>query len=252
MGKLIDITGNKYNRLTVLEKTSQKSGSNYLWKCLCDCGNETLATKPALQSGHKKSCGCLHIEQRSQLGKSKGKNLMNQTFGNLLVIEKTNKRKDGRIVWKCKCKCGNVIEVSSHDLTVDKKEHCGCLTLKSKGEQKIIKLLTDYNLKYTQEKTFPELKINGKYLRYDFYVEDLFLIEYDGKQHFIKDTGYGFDLENIQIRDELKNKYANEHNIPLIRISYKNYNNFTIEDLIPEQLKFLLERKNKESIKNET
>lgn len=30
MGRMIDITGNKYNRLTVLEKTTQKSGSNYL------------------------------------------------------------------------------------------------------------------------------------------------------------------------------------------------------------------------------
>lgn len=38
----------------------------------------------------------------------------------------------------------------------------------------------------------------------------------------------------------------------LEKTSQKNYNNFTIEDLIPEQLKFLLERKNKESIKNET
>ena len=248
MGRMADITGNKYNRLTVLEKTTQKSGSNYLWKCLCDCGNETLATKAALENGHKKSCGCLHTDQRRALGKSKKKDLLNQKFGSLLVFEETDKRKDGRVVWKCKCDCGNVIEVSSHDLLEDRKTHCGCQLTRSKGEQKIIELLNKYHLNFEQEKTFTDLKHNGKYLRYDFYVENAFLIEYDGKQHFIKDTGYGADLENIQYRDQLKNAYAKNQNIPLIRISYENYDSFTIEDLIPDNFKFLL--KNKEDISN--
>ena len=51
--------GEKFNRLTVLEKSSLKSGTSYLWLCKCDCGNETYATLASLRSGHKKSCGCL-------------------------------------------------------------------------------------------------------------------------------------------------------------------------------------------------
>lgn len=240
MRKDINIIGQKYNRLLVLEKTSQKSGSNYLWKCKCDCGNETLATKSALQTGHKKSCGCLHKEQRSRLGKSKGKDLTGQKFGKLLVLEKTSIREDGRIVWKCQCDCGNIILVKSHDLLVDKKSHCGCLTIASRGEEKIIALLKKYNLNFEREKIFPDLKSNGKNLRYDFFVENLFLIEYDGKQHFIKDSGYGADLENIQLRDKIKDQYAIEHGIPLIRISYLQYDVFNINDLIPEQFLYLL------------
>ena len=102
-------------------------------------------------------------------------------FGNLLVLEKTDKRKDNRIVWKCKCDCGNIIFASSHDLLDDHITHCGCKRVVSKGEQKVAELLSKCNLKFEREKIFSDLKTNGKNLRYDFFVEGKFLIEYDGK-----------------------------------------------------------------------
>lgn len=46
-------------------------------------------------------------------------NLLNKRFGKLLVIEETEKRKNKSIVWKCKCDCGNIIELSTKNLRSD-------------------------------------------------------------------------------------------------------------------------------------
>ena len=47
--------GNRYTRLVVKEKASQKAS----WLCVCDCGTEKVVRKQALETGHVKSCGCL-------------------------------------------------------------------------------------------------------------------------------------------------------------------------------------------------
>lgn len=57
-----DLTGNKYNRLTVLERDFLKKRT--YWKCLCDCGNIVSVEASKLKSGHTKSCGCLNDENR--------------------------------------------------------------------------------------------------------------------------------------------------------------------------------------------
>lgn len=54
--------------------------------------------------------------------------LTNKKFGRLLVLEKTNKRQDGgSIVWKCRCDCGNIVEISSKRLVSNVIKSCGCL-----------------------------------------------------------------------------------------------------------------------------
>ncbi|EQB3099763.1 hypothetical protein [Clostridium botulinum] len=61
MGKLIDLAGNKYGRLTVIEKYGIDYKSNLTkWKCLCECGNETVVYGVNLRKGKTKSCGCLN------------------------------------------------------------------------------------------------------------------------------------------------------------------------------------------------
>lgn len=57
-----------------------------------------------------------------------GTDLMGQIFGRLTVIEKTDKRgKDRRIIWKCRCECGNEVEVNSKNLIHGNTKSCGCL-----------------------------------------------------------------------------------------------------------------------------
>lgn len=60
----IDITGQKFNRLTVIEYSHTKG--NAYWKCCCECGNETVVVGTKLRSGHTKSCGCLLVESRKE------------------------------------------------------------------------------------------------------------------------------------------------------------------------------------------
>jgi hypothetical protein len=52
-----DLSGNKYNRLKVL-KESGKSGRQYLWECLCDCGTIKIFVGKNITSGNSKGCGC--------------------------------------------------------------------------------------------------------------------------------------------------------------------------------------------------
>lgn len=54
---LIDLTGQRFGRLTVLQKSGTSFGAA-LWLCLCDCGIPTLVRSGDLRRGHIKSCGC--------------------------------------------------------------------------------------------------------------------------------------------------------------------------------------------------
>lgn len=60
------------------------------------------------------------------------KNLKGQTFGRLTVIEVTNKRKHGSVVWTCLCQCGNTVEVTSNCLIRGKTKSCGCYKIESR------------------------------------------------------------------------------------------------------------------------
>lgn len=70
--KFIDITGQKFGRLLVLERCGY-IGKNIAWRCLCDCGNETIVGISNLRNGSVKSCGCLARELSSLRLKKHGK-----------------------------------------------------------------------------------------------------------------------------------------------------------------------------------
>ena len=57
--KYKDLSGMKFNHLTVMYKTDLRSNRQVVWHCKCDCGNETNVSSGHLQSGHTKSCGCV-------------------------------------------------------------------------------------------------------------------------------------------------------------------------------------------------
>lgn len=60
----IDLTGERFGKLTVLYKSNNKSKNGVLWHCKCDCGKEKDILSNSLRSNNTASCGCL--------GKSKG------------------------------------------------------------------------------------------------------------------------------------------------------------------------------------
>ena len=57
MPKLIDITGQKFNYLTVLERDGTIN-KKVTWKCQCDCGKIIIVKGDSLKRGVIKSCGC--------------------------------------------------------------------------------------------------------------------------------------------------------------------------------------------------
>ena len=67
MPKNIDLTGQKYGRLTAISSVGirQESSKKIIiyWNCQCDCGNIVLVSIGNLRSGKQKSCGCLNIEK---------------------------------------------------------------------------------------------------------------------------------------------------------------------------------------------
>lgn len=63
MGKLKNIIGNKYGRLTVIKMLDEKGNHGQLkYLCKCDCGKSHIVTGESLRSGKSKSCGCLKKE----------------------------------------------------------------------------------------------------------------------------------------------------------------------------------------------
>lgn len=72
---------------------------------------------------------------------------------------------------------------------------------------------------------------------FDFYVNNSYLIEYDGIQHYDENTI--FDYEYTHKHDLIKSEWCKNNNITLIRIPYTHYDNLTIDDLIPETSNFI-------------
>lgn len=114
MGKFIDLTGQKFGRLTVLYRGEKvKSGQSVKWYCKCDCGNYCWVDSGSLKSGNTKSCGCYKLEivtnnGRKKLGKRKKFNLFLQKDdyvigyddkGNSFYIDKEDLGKVQKYCW---------------------------------------------------------------------------------------------------------------------------------------------------------
>jgi hypothetical protein len=62
MNKFIDITGEKFGRLTAITRAGYDKHRNILWNCICECGTETIVTGYALRRHTTQSCGCYRRE----------------------------------------------------------------------------------------------------------------------------------------------------------------------------------------------
>ena len=125
MGKFIDLTGQKFGRLTVIERDmSVPTCKGPYWICKCDCGNTVTVKAYSLRSGITKSCGCYNREVASRTA---GKDLTGQKFGRLTVMYDTGQKHLHCRVWHCKCECGKEVDVPTNSLTTGGTRSCGCL-----------------------------------------------------------------------------------------------------------------------------
>ena len=65
MGKVIDLTGKRFGKLTVIKKHNQDKWGGWNWLCRCDCGNETVVSGGHLRGMKTKSCGCSRKESKN-------------------------------------------------------------------------------------------------------------------------------------------------------------------------------------------
>lgn len=247
MSKLIDLTGQKFGRLTVLHKDTEriaKSGS--YWICQCECGKIKSVRSSSLRNGDIVSCGCFRTERIMKTKEDKGliDNLVGQRFGFLTVLEKDPIRgKRGAVKWICQCDCGNIVSVQGGNLKrndVNKTISCGCYHMPL-GEIEIKQILDDNNIAYSQQQGFPTLPRK----HFDFALLDennqvIRLIEFDGELHFkekISETSWNTTenyLKNKQ-RDEEKNQWCKDNNIPLVRIPYWERDKITLDMILGNQ-----------------
>lgn len=176
--------------------------------------------------------------------------LTGQKFGRLTVLGKSEKS-GRRLYWDCLCDCGKRIVVKGDHLRQRNQLSCGCLT--SIGEKEIASLLEQNDIQYISQYKFNDFtsEINNIPYRFDFAIIEnnklKYLIEYDGEQHytFSKTTQGWNNQENFEktiLRDQKKNSYCFEHNIPLIRIPYWIKDKLTIEDLSVETSKYIVKK----------
>lgn len=62
MPEFLDLTGERYGRLTVIERAPNKHGRT-AWLCDCDCGNKKIITGNMMRTGKTLSCGCIKNER---------------------------------------------------------------------------------------------------------------------------------------------------------------------------------------------
>lgn len=237
-----DLTGKKLGRWTILYATEKRTKNRQiLYHCKCECGNEKDVDAYTLRSGQSKSCGCLNLElfkERSNLNKI---DLTGKRFGKLVAMYPIYSKEGKHTKWHCVCDCGNECDIDMGNLRSGKSQSCGCTH--SRQEENIIKLLTKNNIPFVYQYRFDNLKNK----EFDFYINNYYIVEFDGQQHF-KYTNSGWDTEEYFKRtrksDLEKNKYCFDNNIPLIRIPYNiDYN---LNDLKLETTRFLLIPENEE------
>lgn len=229
MSRIKDRTGILSTGVKVLSYAESKNGEAY-WNCECPYCHQIWQVRGShLNESNPISCckKCSSLRNLTKIKKSFSKDITNQKFGKLLALKQIEKI-GKTYLWLCKCDCGNYCEKELQYLMNGDTKSCGCLI--SNGERIIIKLLQENNILFEKEKN-----LFNQY-RFDFYVNNYYIIEYDGKQHFLGSQWES--LENIRAKDLEKNHFCFKNNIPIIRIPYNK--NFTFNDLILETSNFIL------------
>ena len=166
------------------------------------------------------------------------KNRYNKTFINDLAMMSNNQlyaidHYSGAfnfITIKC-ATCDSVFKTTPHSIYSQYRKYGNircrlCSHNTSVGEKHLIEIFNKYNIKYIYNKSLPGCN-HKKPLRFDFIIGDennpLACIEFDGEQHYLdKSLWIGeSEMELIHIRDNIKNKYCADNNIPLLRTREK-------------------------------
>lgn len=63
MTKAANLSSQRFGRLVVVSRAQNNADGRTMWKCVCDCGQETVVQGKKLNTGHTKSCGCISVDR---------------------------------------------------------------------------------------------------------------------------------------------------------------------------------------------
>jgi hypothetical protein len=108
--------GYNTGKFTILEFI-ERVGKVRKFKVVCnECGRESIKSNGSLWNSVCRGC----------YKKYTSETLIGRRFGKLIVVEATDIRINDKIVWKCKCDCGNFINTCTTNLTTGDTTTCGC------------------------------------------------------------------------------------------------------------------------------
>lgn len=80
MTQLIDLTGQRFGMLVVVEHIGFDKRNRSIWRCICDCGNEKITLSHYLRMGDTTTCGCGKKKVGDRTRKPKGESNRNQLY----------------------------------------------------------------------------------------------------------------------------------------------------------------------------
>lgn len=143
--KLIDITGQRFGRLTVIRQDGNSKNGSAQWLCICDCGNVKTIRGCNLRFGQTQSCGCYQKEQAKR-------------FGNVYKPTHGHSRERLYRVWKSMLHRCNSIHSSSYD-------NYGARGIKVCDEWKDYETFKEWaiNHGYAEKLSIDRINVNGNY-----------------------------------------------------------------------------------------
>ena len=165
-----------------------------------------------------------------------------ETYGafSVLAIRPSGNYADHQCRASIKCKYCGAEQERRFDQILNCSVSCECFKNHSSGEKIVREWLIQHNIMHKTEEPFPGLVgLGGKPLRYDFAIINkekvpIKLIEVDGSQHFEEAGSYYNPNGYVQIHDNLKNDFAKDNSLPLLRITYDQL--LMLDKIIPEFL----------------
>lgn len=239
-----DYTNTIHGCWKVIERDFHPTSKSHetFWIAECqNCGSIASVRKTDLDKNPRACNNCkghLFSKALQEKGQLAYPITIGERFGLLTVISRSYTKNNHSYV-KCKCDCGNIIDVRkshllglSHSRTIS----CGCATKKSSGELKIETILSNAKINYIEQYVIQDF---SPYAPFDFAILNndekiIQLIEFDGEQHYHAVELFGGEeqYKKQQMIDERKNEYCKNHNIKLKRIPYWDYDKITLEYLL--------------------
>lgn len=204
----------------VKNRTKHENGCPY-------CSDRVATEETCLATNYPKLCEEWDCDKNNKLQYKEGQLKAQAPTPQNILPNSTMK-----VNWICKkCKHEWVATVNSRVGSDSGCPRCN----QSKGENFISEYLKSNNIEHKSEYTFNDCK-DKRLLPFDFCIlsnsKVLGLIEYDGEGHYKPIPRADRTLEEARIelneikrRDKIKTSYCKENNIPLLRISYKEFDN---------------------------